>query len=247
MDPRWPDHFREMAEMIDSFGLTEQVHILGAVPRAAQIGLMREAVAVIQPSRFEGWSTVVEEARALGSRLLLSSFPVHLEQSPPRTSFFSPDSPSELAELMRQAWRDAPQHCARQVTDHDRYVQNCARGLIAMARRARSAYRARYHDPKVIMRDLLRPDRRTAEDETGRKLRERVVAGCRAALRADPQQLAAFQRLCGSNDRIHAEVIAPAIARLSEADRARFLAAGGRTTQPRSTLRTVSNFLRPRW
>ena len=66
------------------------------------------AVAVIQPSLFEGWSTVVEDARALGKTMALSDISVHREQGPPHSAYFDPHAPEELAALMRQWWTDAP-------------------------------------------------------------------------------------------------------------------------------------------
>ena len=76
------------------------MRILGLIPRVDQIQLMRRCLAVIQPSLFEGWSTVIEDARALGKPMLVSDFPVHLEQNPPHTYFFERHNPDQLASLM---------------------------------------------------------------------------------------------------------------------------------------------------
>ena len=65
---------------------------------------MRHSLAVIQPSLFEGWSTVVEDARCLGKKMILSDFPVHLEQDPPESVFFDRNSPEQLAELIGEWW-----------------------------------------------------------------------------------------------------------------------------------------------
>ena len=54
---------------------------------------MRKAMAVIQPSLFEGWSTVVEDARALGKPMILSDFPVQIEQDPPSSDYFERNNP----------------------------------------------------------------------------------------------------------------------------------------------------------
>lgn len=85
-------------------GLAEQVKLLGLVTRTRQIALLRRALAVIQPSLFEGWSTVVEDARALGRPCLLSDLAVHREQSPPGARFFPPRDPEALADLLSEAW-----------------------------------------------------------------------------------------------------------------------------------------------
>lgn len=60
--------------------LEESIRTLGFVPRRDYIALLRRSVFVLQPSRFEGWSTVVEDAKALGKRLLVSDIDVHREQ-----------------------------------------------------------------------------------------------------------------------------------------------------------------------
>jgi hypothetical protein len=61
-------------------------------------------MAVVQPSLFEGWSTVVEDARALGKRQFLSDIQVHVEQNPPNAVYFSPHSPEALARVIETAW-----------------------------------------------------------------------------------------------------------------------------------------------
>ena len=89
-------------------GLADQVTLLGLLPRVRQLALMRRALAIIQPSRFEGWSTVVEDCRALGRPALLSDLAVHREQNPPGARYFNPQSAESLAELIAEAWRDWP-------------------------------------------------------------------------------------------------------------------------------------------
>ena len=61
---------------------------------------MRRSLAVIQPSLFEGWSTVLEDARALGKVVLASDIAVHREQNPPGVHFFDKGSPGALAEAI---------------------------------------------------------------------------------------------------------------------------------------------------
>ena len=102
-DHRFPGYSQELLELIRNNNLDEQFYFLGLVPRFEQIQLMRCAVAVIQPSLFEGWSTVVEDARLLGKVLILSDLPVHLEQNPPQAVFFSRYSETDLAEKIRLA------------------------------------------------------------------------------------------------------------------------------------------------
>jgi glycosyltransferase involved in cell wall biosynthesis len=94
----------EIRAALDRDGITEQVRLLGLVTRPVQVELMRRALAIVQPSLFEGWSTVVEDARALGRPSLLSDLAVHREQSPPHAHFFPPRDPEALARLISEAW-----------------------------------------------------------------------------------------------------------------------------------------------
>jgi glycosyltransferase involved in cell wall biosynthesis len=80
--------------------LEGRVLFTGILPRVRQVQLLRGAVAILQPSRFEGWSTVVEDARALGKPLILSDLAIHREQDPPMTEYFAPDDSVSLVRLV---------------------------------------------------------------------------------------------------------------------------------------------------
>jgi glycosyltransferase involved in cell wall biosynthesis len=103
-DYRGDEYVRSLQTLLAEPGLSEQVQLLGLVSRERLMALMRRALAVIQPSLFEGWSTVVEDARALGRPCLLSDLPVHREQDPPGARFFPPESPEALADLIADLW-----------------------------------------------------------------------------------------------------------------------------------------------
>lgn len=103
-DHRRPDYYGQLTSYLLEHRMTDQVRILGVVPRSDQIQLMRRASAVIQPSFFEGWSSVVEDARALGKRMVLSDIPVHREQAPFRSVYFDPRNPEALADRLADEW-----------------------------------------------------------------------------------------------------------------------------------------------
>ena len=102
-DYRDAEYFPALKQRIEDKGLLPQFRILGLIPRLDQLQLMRRSLAVIQPSLFEGWSTVVEDARALGKPILLSDFPVHQEQNPPGARYFKRSDAGELADVMQEA------------------------------------------------------------------------------------------------------------------------------------------------
>jgi glycosyltransferase involved in cell wall biosynthesis len=93
-----------LLQSIAAAGLSGQVTILGQVPYADLVDLMRAAALVIQPSRFEGWSTIVQDAIALGRPLLCSDIAVHLEQAPNALGFFPCDDAASLAALLAEHW-----------------------------------------------------------------------------------------------------------------------------------------------
>jgi glycosyltransferase involved in cell wall biosynthesis len=107
-DYRWPDHFRSLEQLVDEHDLTEDVRILGNIDRRDQVQLYRGARLVLQPSLFEGWSTTIEEARALGKPLAVSNLPVHHEQCGDAASYFECEDAEGLAALVVSLWRTLP-------------------------------------------------------------------------------------------------------------------------------------------
>jgi glycosyltransferase involved in cell wall biosynthesis len=103
-DDNATNYFKKIVARISELGLDGQVHILGFIPRFDQIQLMRRSLAVIQPSLFEGWSTVVEDTRSVRKPILISDFPVHLEQNPPDGHFFERGNREQLASLIAMAF-----------------------------------------------------------------------------------------------------------------------------------------------
>ncbi|MBM7866610.1 glycosyltransferase [Heliobacterium gestii] len=97
-DYRTADYMPTLKRYINRLNISHRVHILGTVPREDQIQLIRRSMAVVQPSLYEGWSTVVEDCRALGKRMILSELDVHREQNPAYSAFFSPMDATELAD-----------------------------------------------------------------------------------------------------------------------------------------------------
>lgn len=102
-ESRNPEYINKIRDLLISLGIQDLVHILGEIPRSDQLQLMRAALAVVQPSLFEGWSTVVEDARAFGKFIFLSDLKVHREQAPRDAIYFDPQSPMVLAEKIVDA------------------------------------------------------------------------------------------------------------------------------------------------
>lgn len=88
-------YFREIESLVSKLGLTARIHFLGLVERSEQVALLANATGIVQPSKFEGWSTVVEEAKALGRPLIVSDIAIHREQVSDGI-FFPPDDDEVL-------------------------------------------------------------------------------------------------------------------------------------------------------
>jgi glycosyltransferase involved in cell wall biosynthesis len=101
-DFRAPEYTNDLKQFVIENQLTEMVSFLGFIPRQEQLCLMKNSIAIVQPSLFEGWSTVVEDAKALNQWILLSDIPVHREQIQNNVDFFEPKNSSMLAALIRR-------------------------------------------------------------------------------------------------------------------------------------------------
>jgi glycosyltransferase involved in cell wall biosynthesis len=96
-DLRHAEHAQHIMEMVRRTGVESEFRVLGRIPYEDVIALMRAASAVLNPSLCEGWSTTVEEAKALGVPLMLSAIGVHFEQARDGATFFDPRSSEDLA------------------------------------------------------------------------------------------------------------------------------------------------------
>ena len=140
-DYRNPDHQTRVRAFIDEHGLTERVRMLGVVPRSDYIQLLRAAAVVLQPSRYEGWSSVVEDARALGKRMVLSDIAVHVEQAPLGAIYFRAGDPDDLARRLVDALHQprAVDESTALAAQAER-VMSYARTFEAIAREAAEAH-----------------------------------------------------------------------------------------------------------
>ncbi|MEB0140843.1 MULTISPECIES: glycosyltransferase [unclassified Undibacterium] len=105
-DLRRPNYFSELMHACEEAGVSTNFKVLGVIPFQHAQSMMVHALAVLNPSRFEGWSTTVEEAKTLNKRLLLSDLAVHKEQAPTFGKFFSPDNADQLAQLMVEIFQE---------------------------------------------------------------------------------------------------------------------------------------------
>lgn len=101
-DPRDPDYFPSFLEALKKNGMERSFRLLGLIPYTHLMSLMRCCTALLNPSLFEGWSTTVEEARALGTPMILSDLEVHREQMGDQAFYFERHSAQSLASALER-------------------------------------------------------------------------------------------------------------------------------------------------
>ncbi len=98
VDSRDPKYFPKLLAKLQRTGLEDCFRMLGMIPYSHLLMLMRSCTALLNPSLFEGWSTTVEEARSLGTPMLLSDLEVHREQMGDAAVYFERHSALSLAD-----------------------------------------------------------------------------------------------------------------------------------------------------
>ena len=99
-DYRNPFFKNKIFQLISSENVRENIIFLGLVDRMDQKQLLVNSISIVQPSRFEGWNTLVEEAKCLDKQILLSDIPVHVEQAPKRGVYFKDNDAQDLAQKL---------------------------------------------------------------------------------------------------------------------------------------------------
>ena len=146
-DYRDPEHGPSVRRLAVELGLEGQARFFGFIPRADQLGLMRGAIAVIQPSLCEGWSTSIEDAKALGRPVLASNIAVHREQLGDRADLFPGDDPAALARLLQRCASVDPE---TPPIDYVRAQRRFAEDLMKMCREVAADFRRR-RAPRLII------------------------------------------------------------------------------------------------
>ncbi len=108
-DPRFPGYTEELKEYVKTHNLENNIKFLGFLERQEQLKLMENAIAIIQPSLSEGWSTVIEEAMAMNKCVIASNLNVNIEQLGEKGYFFDPFNPESLASQLMKINMSMPQ------------------------------------------------------------------------------------------------------------------------------------------
>ena len=101
-DYRNPRYVNDLMARVQTLGVRDDCHFLGLIPKLDQIAIMRSALAVIQPTLFEGspGSLAVADAIGIGQRVIVSDIPVNREIEQYVTEFFPATDPKALFDAM---------------------------------------------------------------------------------------------------------------------------------------------------
>ncbi|WP_419801109.1 glycosyltransferase [Mucilaginibacter sp.] len=100
-DYRNPEYVNDLKKFVLDNQIEDKVRFLGFIDRDHQLQLMKNSLSIIQPSLFEGWSTVVEDCKALNHFIVVSDIPLHREQVSNNCLFFDPIDADDLSGKMK--------------------------------------------------------------------------------------------------------------------------------------------------
>ncbi|UPK40332.1 glycosyltransferase family 4 protein [Bradyrhizobium sp. 186] len=135
-----PAYFNSIMRDIEERGLKENFRYLGLIPLAHVYALLRSCRALINPSRFEGWSTTVEEAKSLEVPMIVSDLDVHREQTGGSAAYFNVDDAAALAGYLAEAVaKDEPFHVRQLGFSVENRVAKFAEEFVDAIKRAAAA------------------------------------------------------------------------------------------------------------
>ena len=105
-DNRFPDYFDQLQNLIADLNLQDKILILGYIPKEDQLEILKNCIAAIQPTLFEGGpgGGAVYESVAYGVPSIVSDIDVNKELDDETVTFFKTGSPNDLADKMVTAF-----------------------------------------------------------------------------------------------------------------------------------------------
>ncbi len=128
-DYRNPEYISNLKGIIEERGLASNLFFLGLIPREHQLTLLKFSKAVIQPSLFEGWSTIIEDAKTLNVPVIYSDIEVHKEQLGNAGICFDSKNPEDLAKAISSF---DPQAIKLSYTPYEKRVTDFAQNFLSI-------------------------------------------------------------------------------------------------------------------
>jgi glycosyltransferase involved in cell wall biosynthesis len=124
---RGDNYYKELRSYMEQHGLLDDIIVTDFVERNDQLVLMTNAIAIVQPTTFEGWSTVIEDAKALNQYVVASNIPVNMEQVNQNVTFFDPADEKQLAAILQGIVSHPPE---RETVDYQANIQHSMDDLV---------------------------------------------------------------------------------------------------------------------
>jgi glycosyltransferase involved in cell wall biosynthesis len=129
-DRRFPNHFENIKKYIDENKLHNNFIILNTIKFDNLLNLMCHAIALINPSKSEGWSNTVEQGKSLEKKIILSKIPSHIEQKPKGGYFFNCDDYKKLTKILIKCSRN---HKLNEIKNYKKIKKNNKKKAIKFA------------------------------------------------------------------------------------------------------------------
>jgi glycosyltransferase involved in cell wall biosynthesis len=100
-DNRNLDHYKTLNHQIKKYKLQDTIINLGEVSITELEYLQTKCLAFINPSFYEGWSTINEESRIRNKYIFLSNIPGHIEQNNSGAIYFDHLNPSDFIRKLK--------------------------------------------------------------------------------------------------------------------------------------------------
>ncbi len=126
-----PGYIEQLSAFIKENRLEDSVIILGIIPREEQLSLIKHSIALIQPSKFEGWNTSIEAAKSFGATVVCSNIDVHTAQLGENAYYFDRDNPIELSVLM-EGLMNKKLPANKYKADYEKKIYNFANSFLSL-------------------------------------------------------------------------------------------------------------------
>jgi hypothetical protein len=124
-DHRHKDYYQKIKSYIKENNLFENYLYLKIVPFEDMMSLIYHSIALINPSKFEGWSSSVEQCKSMGKKIILSNINVHKEQIFNRAEYFSKNDFEQLASILEKNWLKYDQNTEKKmIMSNYKFIKN---------------------------------------------------------------------------------------------------------------------------
>jgi len=136
-DHRHPEYISYIKKCISKNKFYKALNI---IPYIDMISLMYYSIAVINPSKSEGWSNTVEQAKAMDKKIILSNIKVHLEQRDRNCIYFQADNYIKLnnileKEVIKFKKNNIKKYCNKNNASKKKFIETYQQKLINLLKK----------------------------------------------------------------------------------------------------------------